>query len=48
VYKNALRFYAAIAVRTGSKNDPHDKLDQKVLEDYGPVKPLTLEDVFGY
>ena len=24
VYKNAPRFYAAIAVRTGSKNDPHD------------------------
>jgi predicted Zn-dependent peptidase len=23
-YKNAPRFYAAIAVRTGSKNDPHD------------------------
>jgi predicted Zn-dependent peptidase len=24
VYKNAPRFYAAMAVRTGSKNDPHD------------------------
>jgi predicted Zn-dependent peptidase len=24
VYKNAPRFYAAISVRTGSKNDPHD------------------------
>jgi len=25
-----------------------EKLDKKVLEGYGPVTPLTLEDVFGY
>jgi predicted Zn-dependent peptidase len=25
-----------------------EKLDKKVLESYGPVTPLTLEDVFGY
>ena len=25
-----------------------EKLDKKVLESYGPITPLTLEDVFGY